>query len=89
MVAHPARIQMDAATLKNRIEKLALCGLGGIEVYYTTHTKEQTAYYKNLAETLGLLQTGGSDTHTQSGNRVIGQPVFEPGAELIERLNLD
>ena len=88
-VAHPARIQMDARTLKNRINDLVSCGLGGIEVYYATHTKEQTAYYKNLAETLGLLATGGSDTHTQGGSRVIGQPVFEPGAELIERLHLD
>lgn len=89
VVAHPARIQMDAATLKSRIENLVLHGLGGIEVYYTTHTKEQTAYYKNLAEAFGLFKTGGSDTHTQVGNRVIGQPVFEPSAELIERLHLD
>ncbi|MDE7167482.1 MAG: PHP domain-containing protein [Clostridia bacterium] len=88
VLAHPGRIQMDAAALKNKIKSLVDCGLGGIEVYYTTHTKEQTAYYENLAETLGLLKTGGSDTHVLGGNRTIGQPRFEPSAELLKRLNV-
>ena len=89
VLAHPGRIQMDAAALKSKIKSLAGCGLGGIEVYYTTHTKEQTAYYENLAETFNLLKTGGSDTHALGGNRIIGQPRFEPSAELKKRLNID
>lgn len=91
VLAHPGRIESDAEALKSKIESLALCGLGGIEVYYTTHTKEQTAYYENLAETLHLLKTGGSDTHTlgMGGKRTIGQPRFEPSEELLKRLNVD
>lgn len=91
VLAHPGRIEADDGVLKSKIKSLALCGLGGIEVYYTTHTKEQTAYYENLAETLGLLKTGGSDTHTLGlgGRRTIGQPRFEPGAFLLKRLNID
>jgi len=89
VVAHPARIKMDERELALKIKKLIPCGLGGIEVYYTTHTKEQTAYYENLAETLNLLKTGGSDTHVQGGGRVIGQPRFEPDAQLLKRLKID
>ncbi|MDE7082370.1 MAG: PHP domain-containing protein [Clostridia bacterium] len=89
VVAHPARIRMEKEELVKKIKGLVSCGLGGIEVYYTTHTNEQTAYYKNLAETLGLFSTGGSDTHAFDGKRIIGQPRFEPSAELIKRLNLD
>ncbi|MDE6667458.1 MAG: PHP domain-containing protein [Clostridia bacterium] len=90
VLAHPGRIEADAETLKSKIESLALCGLGGIEVYYSTHTNEQTAYYENLAESLNLLKTGGSDTHTLGfgGRRVIGQPRFEPSAFLLKRLNV-
>jgi len=89
VVAHPARIKMSERELKEKIERLIPCGLGGIEVYYTTHTKEQTAYYKNLAETLNLLKTGGSDTHVPGGGRAIGQPRFEPDAHLLKRLKID
>ena len=89
VVAHPARISMSAPALFDRIKSLIACGLGGIEVYYTTHTKEQTAYYKNLAESLGLFATGGSDTHASGGSRVIGQPCFEPSASLLKRLNIE
>lgn len=89
VVAHPARIRMDAETLKDRIKGLIDCGLGGIEVYYTTHTKEQTAYYKQLAKKLGLMQTGGSDTHALGGSRKIGEPRFEPDKKLLKRLKID
>ena len=89
VLAHPGRIQIDATLLKNKIKGLADCGLGGIEVYYTTHTKGQTAYYENLAEAFNLLKTGGSDTHVLGGSRAIGKPRFEPSAELLKRLNID
>lgn len=89
VVAHPGRIKMGEKQLKDRIKSLICCGLGGIEVYYTTHTKEQTAYYKNLADSLGVFSTGGSDTHVEGGGRIIGQPRFAPDVALLKRLNLD
>lgn len=89
VVAHPGRIKMSATELEKRIKGLVFTGLGGIEVYYTTHTKGQTAYYKNLANSLGLFATGGSDTHVSGGNRIIGQPQFTPCERLLKRLNLD
>ena len=87
-VAHPARIHLSAELLKNIIIRLKGCGLGGIEVYYTTHTEEQTTYYKNLAESLNLLMTGGSDTHMSGPSRKVGTPEFYANKELLERLGI-
>ncbi|MBD5583862.1 MAG: phosphoesterase, partial [Clostridia bacterium] len=89
VVAHPARIKMTQAELREKITRLKDCGLCGIEARYTTHTNEQTAYYEELAGSLGLLITGGSDTHGLDGNRVIGTPRFEPCKELLKRLKID
>lgn len=89
VIAHPARITMPAPELEKKIKSLIYHGLNGIEVYYTTHTKEQTEYYKNLAESLGLFVTGGSDSHFAGGGRAIGVPRFEPSALLLKRLKID
>ncbi|MDE6586156.1 MAG: PHP domain-containing protein [Clostridia bacterium] len=88
-VAHPARIDMDADELKTKIKQLKDEGLGGIEVYYSTHTEEKTAYYYNLAEELSLLKTGGSDTHNPTGKEKIGTPVFNADDRLLEKLRFN
>jgi len=87
-VAHPARIRMEAEELKNYLVELKAHGLGGIEVYYTTHTEEQTRYYEFLADEFDLIKTGGSDTHNADGTRVIGQPAFDAGGALLEKLKI-
>lgn len=89
VVAHPARIKMSQADLREKIKRLKDCGLSGIEARYATHTNEQTAYYEELADSLNLFVTGGSDTHGLDGKRVIGTPRFEPSAELLKRLKID
>lgn len=89
VVAHPGRIWLDDEALKAKIISLKDEGLGGIEVYYTTHTEEKTAYYKKLAEELSLLKTGGSDTHVLDGTRAIGLPPFYADGELLEKLKID
>ncbi len=89
VLAHPARISMGCEELKQKILSLKDWGLSGIEAYYTTHTKEQTAYYKELADRLGLIVTGGSDTHFDDGGRKIGFPRFEAGSRLLERLCIE
>ena len=88
VVAHPARISMEQDSLAAEIEKLKDHGLGGIEAYYSTHTDEQTTYYKNLAKSLNLSVTGGSDTHAFDGGRGIGKPVFDADGELLEKLGV-
>lgn len=88
-VAHPGRIRMDADILKEKLKALKDVGLGGIEVYHSTHTVEKTAYYYNLAEELSLLKTGGSDAHGPTGTRKIGTPEFYPDDALMEKLGFD
>ncbi len=88
-VAHPGRVEMPPSEFEKLVLKMKDCGLDGIEVYYTTHTTEQTAYYRRLAERLMLIPTGGSDTHWNGGGNRIGQPVFFADEKLFTRLNVD
>lgn len=87
VIAHPGRIDLNQTDLRSLIVRLAEAGLAGIEAVYSTHTVIQTAYFKELAEELDLLVTGGSDTHFEGGNRRIGSPVFHPSEKLRQRLN--
>lgn len=87
-LAHPGRVELDKYDLINLIKKLKESGLCGIEGVYSAHTKEETAYYKELAEEFGLLVTGGSDTHYNGGNRKIGAPYFEPSENLLAELGI-
>ena len=42
------------------------CGLQGIEVYHSSHTKKEMNYYLSIATEYGLLVSGGSDFHGKS-----------------------
>ena len=60
---------------------LAGWGLGGIEVYHSDHSDEQTRAYLDLARRLGLGVTGGSDFHgTAKPTVAIGRPKVPLGA---------
>lgn len=87
-LAHPGRIPAGQEQVFALIQKLKSCGLDGIEGVYSGHTAIQTQYYKELAEKLGLLVTGGSDTHFKDGGHVIGVPEFEPDEDLLYALKL-
>ncbi len=63
VLAHPTWIKESAEGLYRLCDMLKGEGLGGIEVYYSTHTAQQTAEYLNIARRLDLLVTGGSDFH--------------------------
>lgn len=89
VIAHPGRIEMQKSELYDLIARLAHAGLGGIEAVYSSHTTQETAYYKEIAKEFGLLVTGGSDTHFAGGNRAIGSPVFHPSEDLWQRLKID
>lgn len=85
-LAHPGRVDMERGQLRALIKRLKGAGLCGIEAVYSTHTKGQTTYFKELAKEFGLLVTGGSDTHYQSGNNKIGFPYFQPAPALLQKL---
>lgn len=87
-LAHPGRIRLSEYDLKQFVERCIPCGLTGIETYYTTHNKYQTAYFKEMARRLNLYCTGGSDAHFQDGVHCIGKPDFYPDESLLAALKI-
>jgi len=63
VLAHPQWTQLKGQELLTMCRTLQECGLMGIEVFYSTHTRRQTSEYLELARTVDLLITGGSDFH--------------------------
>jgi hypothetical protein len=59
VLAHPITLPHPEAVIKLLLPH----GLLGIEVFYPTHSTEDTRYFLELAEKYGLLVTGGSDFH--------------------------
>ena len=95
VLAHPGRISMDFEERERMLRDLKGWGADGIEIFYTTHTEEETEYFLRLSKELGLLVTGGSDTHfeeDESGYHFpkpfIGSPSFVPSKELLGRLKI-
>jgi predicted metal-dependent phosphoesterase TrpH len=62
-------------------------GLVGIEVFHPDHDKHMEAKAQELAETFGLIMTGGSDYHgAYGGNSTFGLGDKSPGLEAVEAL---
>jgi len=58
VLAHPG-----ATATRERLEALVALGLDGVEIKHPSHSPQDTARIKTLAEQLGLLPSGGSDWH--------------------------
>lgn len=67
VAAHPAKIRNDAL-----IPSLAEAGLLGLEAYHSDHTEADGDRYRQMADDLGLLWTGGSDFHGNIETRPLG-----------------
>ena len=63
VLAHPMQYKMDDTALCALVSSLCDFGLAGIEVYYSTHKPDDTAYLSRIADRYGLLPSGGSDFH--------------------------
>ncbi len=64
ILAHPPYLKADNdQDMENIVGGLKEQGLDGIEVFYSTHTREQTALCARLAEKFDLVPSGGSDFH--------------------------
>ena len=87
-IAHPGRIEMEYAEREKLIRDLKNYGADGIEVYYPTHTEEETGYFLALANELALVISGGSDTHYESSERKIGDPYFVPNDEFLSKVKV-
>jgi len=80
VIAHPGIMQKD-----EYIKELAGYGLKGIEVYHTDHSNSTIRHYEEMAKSLGLLMTGGSDCHGAGKGKVLIGTVRVP-YEIVEKL---
>ena len=87
VIAHPGRIRTEKEEKQTLIHALADYGVDGIEAVYTTHTEEETAWFKSLAKEYRLLVTGGSDTHVEDGSHAVGSPAFFADELLLDKIN--
>ena len=67
VVAHPYNVE----NAENLIKDLVNYGLRGIEAYHRKHSPAMVEYYSTMAETYGLIVTGGSDFHAPLPNNQI------------------
>jgi predicted metal-dependent phosphoesterase TrpH len=63
VLAHPVRLSLPQDTERLVLERLRDAGLAGLEVYHSEHSPQMQVYYRQLAEELDLIPTGGSDFH--------------------------
>ena len=64
VVAHPRQLRLESvAACEALFAQLATAGLGGIEVDHPSHHAEDRLLYARIAESLGLVRSGGSDFH--------------------------
>ena len=62
-LAHPKSLELSEKEFLILLKEMINCGLKGIEVYHSSHSKEEMNYYLKIANKYGLLISGGSDFH--------------------------
>lgn len=98
VLAHPGLLDVsDFEAYEYLLSELVPAGLKGIEVYYPSHSPEETDYFLELTEKFDLLPTGGSDFHgavnpeiqigTGTGNLCIPYICYERLMREISTLN--
>jgi predicted metal-dependent phosphoesterase TrpH len=80
-LAHPGKVRHD-----EWIPGFVEAGLPAIEVHHPDHDAVDTNRYRRMAETYGLLVTGGSDYHGPGSGRVDGLGRVTLGLSDFERL---
>ncbi|MBR3897884.1 MAG: PHP domain-containing protein [Bacilli bacterium] len=66
VLAHPKSLELSEKEFLILLKEMISCGLKGIEVYHSSHSKEEMDYYLEIANQYGLLISGGSDFHGKS-----------------------
>ena len=63
VLAHPKSLELSEKEFLILLKEMISCGLKGIEVYHSSHSKEEMDHYLEIANQYGLLISGGSDFH--------------------------
>ena len=66
VLAHPKSLELNEKEFLITLKKMIQSGLMGIEVYHSSHTKEEMEYYLSIANKYNLLISGGSDFHGEN-----------------------
>lgn len=85
VLAHPGEIYRGLSTEK-LIKEFKVYGLGGIEVFHPSHSKDEVIKFYNLAKKYGLLITGGSDFHEASDSNENSIGLIGINEELTKKL---
>ena len=70
VLAHPVKLGLEPAVLAALISHLKENGLAGMEVYHPSASVKNTRMLDAAARRMGLLVTGGSDFHGDTGDRL-------------------
>jgi len=84
VLAHPGEQKVGLAELA----RLAEQGVRGVEVYTYKHTAEETAMYREAAESLSLLPTAGTDFHDPHHRALVRLGRDREGRPLTEGMSL-
>ena len=94
--AHPLggenEIHMNREEFEAKLKVLQAIGIEGLECFYSRYDEVETAMLLDVAESRGLLVSGGSDFHGKNKNVEIGElgvskrPVFDSDLSLIAEL---
>ena len=94
--AHPLggenEIHMNREKLEEKLGVLQGIGIEGLECFYSRYDDREIAMLLDIAESRGLLVSGGSDFHGKNKNVEIGElgvskrPVFDSDLSLIAEL---
>ncbi len=78
VLAHPVQLRLEGSALQAQVRALKDQGLDAIEVWHTDHDAAWTQTALNLAQTLELKVSGGSDYHGIPGRAAtLGQPQVD------------
>lgn len=66
VLAHPKSLELEKKEFLVLLKDMITSGLDGIEVYHSSHSKEEMDFYKKVAKEYNLLVSGGSDYHGAS-----------------------
>ena len=94
--AHPLggenEIHMNREEFEAKLKVLQAIGIEGLECFYSRYDDREIAMLLDIAESRGLLVSGGSDFHGKNKNVEIGElgvskrPVFDSDLSLIAEL---
>lgn len=92
VLAHPGQLKLGGRDGYERfLRELKGAGLVGVEVWHPSHDAEARVLFADLARTLDLLPSGGSDFHGDTKPHIrlgVGDGSISIGPEVWERLAL-